>query len=380
MIEILCLILLLIPIGVVYFIYKSIIWVISAFSAKDSEKYYQVSGEEIVIGEKEIPKKTNSEPLKVEIKNAQLDVSKIVEYKGEEVKKFEFRPQKWEQFIGQKEGKERAKTVIKKANRGIRTHILVDGIKGHGKTTYIELLAKSLNAKLIERVGKQIDEDSLLDIINEINRSTEKYVIFFLDEIETTDWKVIKILNPIIEQFKISGKKIKPFIFAGATINKHILIKNNPDTLDRISTHIKFARYTAENIERIIRQYKEQLYPDESVPDEVFKTISQNAKFNPRTAIFTLLEDYIVEQDINKVLKNAKIIKDGLNEIDVRILRALSNSKRALGANALAMQCKLSQKEYITEFEPFLVEYNYVNRVPSRILTDKGRKFLEGLK
>lgn len=363
--------------SVIYLLYKGITSLLKFIFKEEKLSYSFTTEEDEPILETEINK--DNSPLKVEIKNSQLDVSKIIEYKGEEVKKFEFRPQTWEQFIGQQEGKERAKTIIKKAKRGIRTHFLVDGIKGHGKTTFVELLAKSLNAKLIERVGKQIDEDSLLDVINEINTSTEKYVIFFLDEIETTDWKVIKILNPIIEQFKVSGKKVKPFIFVGATINKHVLIKNNPDTLDRIPSHIKFARYTVKDIEKIIRQYKEQLYNEEQVSNEVIKAISKNSKFNPRTSI-AILEDYIVEKDIKKVLRNYKIIKDGLNEIDIEILKVLSHSKRAIGANALAMRVKLSQKEYITEFEPFLVEYGYINRVPSRVITQKGKELLEEIK
>ena len=321
---------------------------------------------------------TNSkeEPTKVEIVGGKFDSSKIIEYKGEELRNFEFRPVMWEQFIGQEEGKNRAKTIVKKAKRGIRCHFLVDGIKGHGKTTYVELFAKSLNAKLIQRVGKQVDEEELLNIINEINTSTEKYVIFFLDEIETTDWRVIKVLNPIIEQFKIAGKKIKPFIFAGATINKHILISKNPDTLDRIPTHIKFARYNAKEIGKIVTQYCKQLYPTEKISQEVIDTISKNCKFNPRTSI-SLLEEFIVEQDIEKVLTNSKIVIDGLNQTDIDILRVLNNSTRAMGANSLAMRVKLSQKEYVTEFEPFLVEYGYINRVPSRVITQKGKQLIE---
>lgn len=377
--ELLFLFMVFIIFGIGAGLYKFTKWVISPivkhFSHKDTHSVGQEYGEETVINEEETPDK----PLKVELKNPQFDTSRIIEYKGEEIKAFEFRPQTWEQFIGQIEGKNRAKTIIKKAKRGIRSHFLVDGIKGHGKTTFVELLAKSLNAKLIQRVGKQVDEDSLIDIVNEINRSTEKYVIFFLDEIETTDWRVIKILNPIIEQFKINNVRIKPFIFAGATINKHILITNNPDTLDRIPTHIKFARYTAEDIEKIIKQYREQLYSDENIPDEVIKIISKNTKFNPRTSI-AILEDFIVEQDIKKVLKNYKIIKDGLNEIDIEILKVLNQTTRAMGANALAMRVKLSQKEYVTEFEPFLVEYGYINRVPSRVITEKGKELLNEIK
>ena len=228
-------------------------------------------------------------------------------------------------------------------------------MQGHGKTTYIELLAKELNAKLIQQVGKQIDEDSLINIVNEINLSKEKYVILFIDETDSMDWKVIKILNPIIEQFKINGKRIKPFIFAGATINYHTLIKNNPDTLDRIPHKIKFKRYTKNNIFKIISQYKEQLYKDENVSKTVIEIISQSCKYNPRTAI-SLLDEFIVVQNMNKVLHNRRIVKDGLNEIDIRVLNVLNNSNKAMGANALAMRCGLSEKEYSREVEPFLFE------------------------
>jgi Holliday junction resolvasome RuvABC ATP-dependent DNA helicase subunit len=193
------------------------------------------------------------------------------------------------------------------------------------------------------------------------------------------EWKVIKVLNPIIEQFKISGKKIKPFIFAGATINKHELIKNNPDTLDRIPTHIKFERYNAKEIAQIIAQYHKQLYPQVIVSQEVINTISINAKFNPRTSI-ALLEEFVVENNIKTVLHNCNIIKNGLTKIDIRILEILEQSGKRMGANALAMKAKLSQNEYVREYEPFLVEYDYINRIPSRIITEKGKELLKEVK
>jgi len=160
----------------------------------------------------------------VVLKEPTFDTSRIKSYDGEDIKSFEFRPQNFKQFIGQEEAKEKAKTIISKAQRGIKSHFLVDGIKGHGKTTYVELVAKELDAKLIERIGRQIDEEGLVNIVNEINNSEEEFVVFFIDEFETMDWKLIKVLNPMIESFKISGKRIKPFTFAGATINKHILL------------------------------------------------------------------------------------------------------------------------------------------------------------
>lgn len=323
-----------------------------------------------------VDRQNNGETVKVEIKDPKFDSNKIQPYQEQETKQFEFRPQNFGQFIGQKEAKERATIIMKKAKRGIRCHFLVDGIKGHGKTTFVELVAKTLGAKIIHRIGKQVEEDELLEVVNEINESTSKYVMLFIDEIDTMDWKIIKILNPIIEQFKINERNIRPFIFAGATINKHILIKNNPDTLDRIPTHIKFARYDSEEIGTIVRQYRDQLYPVENVSEETIKIISENCKFNPRTSI-SLLEEFIVTEDIKRVLKSCKIIKEGLTDIDIVILKALSKATRPMGANALAMKCKLSQQEYLREFEPFLVEYDYVNRVPSRVITEKGKEVLD---
>ena len=317
-----------------------------------------------------------NDTLNVKIVGGKIDSSKIKEYKGETIKQFEFRPQNFSQFIGQTEAKERAKTIMQKANQKIRCHFLVDGIKGHGKTTFVELLAKSLDARLIQRIGKQVDEDEIVNIINEINESKEKYTMVFIDEFDTMDWKIIKLLNPIIEQFKINGKNIKPFIFAGATINKHLLIKNNPDTLDRIPTHIKFARYNAEEIAMIVKQYREQLYSNKNVSNEVIKAISENCKYNPRTSI-GLLEEYIVTQNIKKVLQVCNIVKNGLTNIDISVLDILNKATRPVGCNALAMKCKLSQEEYLREFEPFLVEYDYVNRIPSRVITEKGKALLK---
>lgn len=317
-------------------------------------------------------------PIEVIIKADQFDTSKIKEYTGGAFRKLEFRPTNFTQFIGQTEAKERAKTIIKKANKGLKAHFLVDGIKGHGKTSFVELVAKELDAHIIKRVGKQVNVDDLVNIVNEINASKKKHVMLFIDEIDSMDWEILKVLNPVIESFEIAGKRIKPFIFVGATINKHILIKNNPDTLDRIQTHIKFLRYDSDEIATILTQYIKELYKDENIEDDVIKTISENCKFNPRTSI-ALLEDYIVERDIQKVLKNCHIINNGLTTKDIEILTALNNCNRAMGANALAMKVKLSQQEYTREFEPFLVEYDYINRVPSRIITEKGKELLNEL-
>ncbi len=316
-------------------------------------------------------------PIKVEIKDSQLDASKIVEYKGENIKKFEFRPRNFKEFIAQNQAKEQGRTIIKKVNRDIKGHLFLSARQGMGKTTFIQLLANELKAKLITRVGKQLDDpDALIEVINEVNQSKEKNVIFFLDECDAMDKKMVKMLNPVIEQFEISGKKIKPFIFAGASINKDVWIKNSPDTLDRIGHHIQFTNYSAENLKSILQQFKNQLYPNDKISEEVINLISNSCKFCPRIGI-SLLEDFIVEQDMEKVLRNRRIVKDGLTEIDIKILQVLNQATRPMGCNAVALRVGLNQRQYATEFEPYLYERGYINRTPSRVISEKGKLFLK---
>ena len=322
---------------------------------------------------------TPSNAIDVHIKGNQVDTSRIIAYTGEETKKFEFRPKVWEEFISQDNAKEEIKTVIKKVKRGIKGHLILSALKGHGKTTFIELFAKNLGAKLIERIGRQVDEDEIINIVNEINQSTEQYVVLFIDEIDTMEWKVLKIFNTMIEQYKINEKRIKPFIFASATISKHLLVKNNPDLLDRISHHIQFVRYNAEDITKIINQYHIQLYPEEKITEKVILTIAENYKFNPRTSI-ALLEDYIVEQNITKVLRNRHIVADGLDIFDIKVLEILAHSERAIGCNALALKVGMGEQQYLREVEPFLLEFGYIQRIPSRTITAKGQDFLRKIK
>lgn len=297
----------------------------------------------------------------------------------ESFKSFEFRPRTFAQFIGQKRAKHRIQTVIKKAHKNRNAHLFIDGIQGHGKTTFIYLFAEELKAKIIYRIGSEIEgKEDVEKIIEKINNSTEKYVVLFIDETDTMEWKILKMFNTIIQKFTHQGKPIRPFIFVGATINKHLLDEHNSDLLGRIWNKIKFERYSAQEIKQLLVKASEQLYIDIIIPQEVLETISKNCKYNPRLSL-ALLDDYYAEGDIDLILRNHGIIKDGLTEIDINILRILKKATRPMGSKALSQKCKLGEREYLKEFEPFLCEYDYINRVPSRVLGEKGKELLEKL-
>src|SRR5271166_3452030 len=53
-----------------------------------------------------------NDPMRLILEPATLNTGKIGDISIPEVKKFEFRPTKWEEFIGQEDAKELAKTII----------------------------------------------------------------------------------------------------------------------------------------------------------------------------------------------------------------------------------------------------------------------------
>jgi len=338
----------------------------------DIKDYYEFYTKDDKFDSSEVETK----PLEITIKNNSINPALIHEWKGEKLNNFEFRPKTFNEFIGQEDGKNKAINLIKRYKRGIKSHLFVTGSQGLGKTLYINILANTLNAELIERVGSQVNCDTIIPIINEIIDSKKKNVILFVDEIDGMKPEDIKILNPVIETFKLAGRDLRPFIFACATINDEKLYLNNPDFLDRIPIKIHFRKYNAKEISMIVTQAKNQLYKDDLVNDDIINLISENCKFNPRVAN-NLLSDYIIEQNIRQVFKDNQIIKDGLTITDIKILDILNQQSKPIGEGVLSQKVGIKRKQYNIIYEPYLVEYGYVGRIPSRVITDKGREVLK---
>lgn len=344
------------------------------------EEIEEIYIDDILKGIAEQKKNDDKSTMEVVIKESGFDTSKLLNYESD-VKKFNFRPSTFNEFIGQDENKDRIKMAIKRIELGMKVHFFFNALPGLGKTTMARLIANNLDAEFIERIGKQITPESLVDVMNCFHKSDKKHCIFFVDEVETLSFDVCKVLNPLLEDFAIAGKQVKPFIFIAATINKSELVKRgNGDMLDRISDHIYFENYTTQNIEDILNQYHSKLYNNFKTTPEDIHILSQNCKESPRISI-TMLEYYLASQNVYDVLKYFKIVKDGLTTTDVGILKALMERyPKTLGASALSQKAGVNQKDYIEIYESYLVNKGYINRTPMRMISDKGIKLLEGLK
>jgi Holliday junction DNA helicase RuvB len=309
------------------------------------------------------------------LKEPSFNTSRIIDY-GKDIKQFIYRPQTLDQFIGQTKAKEEVKMFIKLVRQLRPSHIFLNGWAGCGKTSLVYIIKNILNAKMIYRIPESIsDPDALIDTLNEINKSSEDFVILFLDEIHQIKSNIAEKLYPIMEDFRIDNKRIRPFILAGATTDKDILVKKISPFIDRFQTQITLSKYDPPDLFKIIKQYKEQLYNDINIPEENLTIISQNSKRTPRIAISLLLKN-LVEKDIDKVLTNSNIIKDGLTEVDINILKVLEENKKPMGSSALAQRVNIPVSDYLVIYEPYLVSEGFVSRTPQRMIGEKGLEIL----
>lgn len=305
-------------------------------------------------------------------------VTKLYDLPKAKKKATVYRPTSFNDFIGQNAAKAKGMLAIERIKKGIKTHLFLSAIQGHGKTTFVRLfqleLNKHMQTELIEINGKTLTIEKIMEVMEYIN-SVSHYIVFFVDEIDACESEILKLMNPILEDFKYDGIEIKPFTFACATINAYKLHKESQDTLDRISAHITLDRYNSVEIETILSNYKKNIYSDFSTESKNIKTLSENCKYTPRLGI-DMLEDLVACGCVSETLKANDIIANGLTKQDLKVLSVLSTANK-MGANAIAQKIGMSEANYVCSVEPFLVEFGYINRVPMRQITTKGLDFLK---
>lgn len=112
--------------------------------------------------------------------------------------------------------------------------------------------------------------------------------------------------------------------------------------------------------------------------DNELKIIAKNSRLTPRIAI-NYLKSALVSS-VDEVLEANRIIKNGLTDIDLKILKTLKESKGPVGEEALAYTVGLTCSKYRNLYEPFLVLEGYITRtLKGRKITSKGKKILEEL-
>ncbi len=340
------------------------------------------SKEKVLTAEHPLVKGIRTTPFEnddtVILKAESFDSKKIVPYQSEAKTKILFEPSTFYEYIGQDQAKDQISTAINIIKELRPVHILINGWAGCGKTTLAKITANMLNANFIYRIPEQLeDPNELLNTLNIIN-STERLTVLMIDEIHNikNSPKTVNRLLTILENFVCDNMPIKPFVMIGATTDLDMLMKRNSPLVSRFYERVYLNKYRPEDIKKIIKNYKEALFNKYQVTDVDYEIIAKNSRGIPREAIGLLLKQ-IVTKDIHKVLRQSKIILDGLTEIDVKILKLLSQNDKPMGASYLSQVACIPQSDYEAIYERFLVEQGLVMRLSrGRTITEQGKALL----
>jgi len=341
-------------------------------SPEESLEYYIDVGEAKEVHHR-AKEQAKSSPQEVILKPEMLDTSNIEEGEG----KKQYRPNKLENYIGQQEAKDRIKSYIKGCAKYNETfpHTFLSAPAGHGKTLLSNIIANILDKKFVVCTGGEIkSEQQFVDKIIECEGG-----VILIDEANRLSKKVGFFMLPTIEQFEIHGKKIKPFTVIFATTHKGDLAKDLDALIQRCDLQLELNHYNNDELVTILKQYKEKQYPKEDIPENVYFQVAECCRFTPRIAL-SLLREYIFIKDWEQVLKNNKIIKDGLNSTDIKILAYLNEFKQGLGKNTISNYLKVKPQTYEHEYEPYLIYKGLIIVDSRRKITEKGKELLNEIK
>lgn len=318
----------------------------------------------------------------VVLKPDALESSKIVKYQPVKKEAALYEPTTLEEYIGQDQAKDQIRTAINVIQQLKPVHIMFNGWVGCGKTTLAKITANMLKARFIYRVPEQLEDvDKLLETIN-IIQSSEQLSVFMVDEIHTLCKfpRVANVMLPILQEGKYGDAYIRPFVMIGATTDLDMLMKRQSPLVSRFQFKITLDKYTPQELAVIIKNYKNASFKDWPVQENDYRIIAQNSRGIPREAIALLLKQ-LVTKDIDKVLKQSRIIKDGLTEIDIKILMILAKNEKPMGANYLSQAAGIPQADYEAIYERYLVEQGYLARLNrGRLITQKGKELLMEVK
>ena len=290
-----------------------------------------------------------------------------------------YRPTTFNEYIGQKKAKSILQRYIEEVkNRNlVMPHILLYAPPGTGKTTLARIIAKELNVNFTECITAELTNYiKLLNLIKQVDGG-----VLFLDEIHNINKKMAELTYTLIEDFKWRDNYIKPFTLIGATTELGDMIKRMKPFVDRFKLIIELEPYRVDEIKRIIKQYKNKIFPDDNLSDEIYTEIAINSRLTPRLAIRLLEATIFFKGDLKSVLVNFNIIKDGFTTRDLQVLQLLYKNPKGIGLQALASYINVTPNDYLYNIEPYLLQKGVINRTPrGRKITEDGIEILKQLK
>jgi Holliday junction DNA helicase RuvB len=303
--------------------------------------------------------------------------------------KFEdsLRPASFEEFIGQKKTLHNLQIAIKAARKRKEAldHVLFSGLPGLGKTTLARIIAFEMKAQLHTTSGPILKRPG--DLVGTLTKLEEGDVLF-IDECHRMLPEVEEFLYSAMEDFSISismesgpqGRTInlplKKFTLVGATTREGLL---SEPFRGRFGILEKLEWYPAQDLVEILLRSARILQTQ--IDPESAALLASRARGTPRIANRHLrrVRDLAQVKAGNRITRPITIealqmlgVDDaGLEEMDRRILRALTTSGIAVGLKTLAVSVGEEEGTIEEVYEPYLIQNQFLVR------TSRGRKATE---
>ena len=305
------------------------------------------------------------------------------------------RPEVLDEYIGQREVKENIRVFIEasKIRREVLDHVLLYGPPGLGKTTLAYIIARELGVNIKTASGPSIEKSGDLAAILS---TLEPGDVLFIDEIHRMPRYIEEILYPAMEDFTLdiiigtdnSARNIKidlpPFTLVGATTRAGDL---SAPLRDRFGIVAKLKFYTDDELSQIIKRTSRVL--NMPITNEAALELARRSRGTPRIAnrLFKRVRDFAlvdaketIDLDImNKALDRLKVDKQGLDETDYQLLKAIIERFNGgpVGVEALASSIGEEVSTIEDVIEPYLLQEGYLKRTSrGRMVTDLAYKHL----
>jgi Holliday junction DNA helicase RuvB len=305
------------------------------------------------------------------------------------------RPVEFSDFSGQESVVDNLRVFVQAAKQREEAldHVLLHGPPGLGKTTLAHIISNDLGVNLKVTSGPVLDKPGdLAGLLTNL----EPFDVLFVDEIHRLSPIVEEYLYSAMEDYKIdimidSGPnartvqiKLNPFTLVGATTRSGLL---TAPLRARFGITSRLNYYDSKVLTGIVQRSSAILGVE--IADEAAYEIARRSRGTPRiaNALLRRVRDFAqikgdgtINIDIATYgLKALNVDKNGLDEMDIRILSAIIDKFKGGPVGITTISTAVGEESGTIEevYEPFLIQEGYMSRTPrGREATEKAYKHL----